>query len=365
MAALEVFERKRMNVTHPWQLVAPKFKCYYVYSNLLKAVRSLYKADLVLVVGWDSLIYLLLSLLMSPFKRMVLWTDTPDPVPRGIVHALTRGLIIKYVSFRYDELWGTGEPGCVALKLLGVSRSKIISCPFYLDPDYVKNEPERSRALRMANGGEGSLISICVGQLKESKGVAVAIEALVRAPKIVKLWIVGDGPERESLELLVRQFGLGDRVIFMGWLQPEEVALAINAADVLVHPALADPFPTVVLDAMVRGKPVIGTMESGSVRDRIIDGWNGYKIAANDAFALADRLAQFSNDSKIREEMGANSLAMAEFYSVSYGLEKISNIINRKPNIPWFKEEEMIKQKYKSFVSMRSPIIDSKYDLGN
>ena len=64
------------------------------------------------------------------------------------------------------------------------------------------------------------------------------------------LFIAGEGPNRKDLEELVEGLGLGKHVTFLGWLEPDQMEALYIATDVLVHPALWDPFPLVVLEAM-------------------------------------------------------------------------------------------------------------------
>jgi glycosyltransferase involved in cell wall biosynthesis len=347
---LDVFEWKRMRGTHPWRLGDPGFRCFYVWKNLHRAIASLWRADAVLIVGWDSLLYLLFSVLFCPWRRVVLWTDTPDPVPRGIVHAVLRGLVLKYVSARFSEVWGTGQPGCEALRQMRIPEDKIVSCPFFLDPADRPGAEGPEGGVKFPPRVPGDMVGIYVGQLKASKGCNVAIKALTRVPDHVKLWIVGDGPERTVLEAQVKAARLEHRVTFFGWLQPSEVAQAMNLADLMIHPALVDPFPTVVLDVMNRGKAIIGTVTSGSVSDRVIDGWNGYKLAPNDAMAIADRLLSLGSDPEKVQRLGRNARLMAQAFPVAYGIEKISRVLRDERNTPWAEEKRALRIRYWNMV---------------
>jgi len=176
---------------------------------------------------------------------------------------------------------------------------------------------------RLDHGAETKIAILCAGQLIPSKRYDDAIRAMSLSTSDTVLWIAGDGPQMKHLAELTRSLKLDERVKFLGWLQPEEIALAMDACDIFLHPAELDPFPTVVLDAMSRGKPVIGNLTSGSIADRVRDGWNGYIVPLGDSAAIADRINQFAIDRKQIAEFGSKARATALAHPVLDGVAMI------------------------------------------
>jgi glycosyltransferase involved in cell wall biosynthesis len=141
---------------------------------------------------------------------------------------------------------------------------------------------------------EGPLLF--VGRLVPKKGVSVLIDALHalraqgREPEAV---IVGDGPLAPAL----RQQAAGlTRLRFLGWQNPDAVAALLRQAALLVVPSIratggdAEGLPSVALEAMAAGLPVLASDQAG-LEGVVIPGETGARVAAGDAAALAAAIA--------------------------------------------------------------------------
>lgn len=97
---------------------------------------------------------------------------------------------------------------------------------------------------------------------------------------------------------------LRPRICVGGWLSGEELRAAYQMADVVAVPSnYVDPFPTVNLEAMAMGKPVVATRFGGSA-EIVVDGETGFIVDPFDRAAFADRLRRLLNDEGLRREMG-------------------------------------------------------------
>ncbi len=114
---------------------------------------------------------------------------------------------------------------------------------------------------------------------------------------------LGDHPSYEKeLCHLSEELGIAERVIFMGWR--DDVAELYAAMDLLVHPALHEPFGRALVEAMGSGVPVVAYDSAGPseiVRDRI----TGYLAPAGDWEALASKAIEILKDDELRAELGA------------------------------------------------------------
>jgi glycosyltransferase involved in cell wall biosynthesis len=88
--------------------------------------------------------------------------------------------------------------------------------------------------------------------------------------------LVGDGPERSSLEAEATQLGLDGRVVFAGWQDEPEAYL--GSFDVFVLSSRVEGFPLSVLEAMGAGLPVVATTV-GSVDELVLDGETGFSAS--------------------------------------------------------------------------------------
>jgi len=89
------------------------------------------------------------------------------------------------------------------------------------------------------------------------------------------------------------------------------VAQYYQAADVYVHPAKADTFPTSVIEAESCGLPVVASAVCG-IPEQIIDGETGYLVPCGDAEMMAERILQLKEDVMLRDIMGENAAKLAK-----------------------------------------------------
>jgi len=102
-----------------------------------------------------------------------------------------------------------------------------------------------------------------VGSLLRGKGVDVAIDALAHLPEDVTLSVVGDGPSRRSLEAQAARVA-PNRVAFHGWVPPSELTRVYDGVSVVLVPARwPEPFGMTGIEAMRRGRPVVGARHGG------------------------------------------------------------------------------------------------------
>ena len=130
----------------------------------------------------------------------------------------------------------------------------------------------------------------CFGRLSPEKGVDVLLRALPLLLQLVpgtRLWLVGDGPSRPSLEGLALELGLGHAVHFAGAV--EDPAPAWRAADAAALPSHTEGLPLALLEAMASGIPVVATAVGGT--PEVLDGGAGTLVQPGNAEALARALA--------------------------------------------------------------------------
>ncbi len=120
----------------------------------------------------------------------------------------------------------------------------------------------------------------------------------------VRLEVVGDGNARRGFEDLVRYKGIESFVRFSASAALLELAEAYRRNAVLAIPSTFDNFPTVALEAMACGLPVVAS-EVGALPDLVEDGKRGYLVEPGNAGQLADRLADVISDPAHGHRMGA------------------------------------------------------------
>jgi glycosyltransferase involved in cell wall biosynthesis len=136
-----------------------------------------------------------------------------------------------------------------------------------------------------ADGG-----AITVARLVPQKRVHLAIEAIGALRELghsMGLTIVGDGPERGSLEALAERLGVADLVLFAGAVAPAEIPAALARAEVMLLPAQGEGFGLAAAEALMVGVPVIGCWDGGGLLDVIPERGPG-RLVLPSAEAIAD-----------------------------------------------------------------------------
>ena len=180
----------------------------------------------------------------------------------------------------------------------GLPAEKILVKPNFVNPD----PGERGQA------GEYALF---VGRLSREKGLSTLLHAWQQLPRHYALHIVGDGPEREALELLARQLGLSS-VQFRGRLPHEEAVMAVKSARFLVVPsAWYETFGMCIVEAFACGTPVICS-RLGAMQELVCDGRTGFHFNYWDPYDLAEKIEYAWSHPREMRAMGREARAEYE-----------------------------------------------------
>ncbi|OYD08036.1 glycosyltransferase family 4 protein [Paludifilum halophilum] len=124
----------------------------------------------------------------------------------------------------------------------------------------------REGARKKLGQSENGPSILYVGNLYPVKGVDYLLEAFARVVPYhddVTLHLVGDGPLRSELQKQAREKGIADQVRFVGRKPHEEIPWWINSSDIVVLSSLSEGMPSILLEAMGCGKPVVATDVGG------------------------------------------------------------------------------------------------------
>jgi len=156
---------------------------------------------------------------------------------------------------------------------------------------------------RMRAADEPTVL-VSVARLVEKKGVEYAIRAMARLVALnvdVQYRIVGDGPLLASLQQLTSELNLGDHVSFLGTRTSDEVAGELAQAHLFIAPSVTsqdgdmEGIPTVLMEAMASGLPVISTLHSG-IAELVDDGVSGKLVAERDVDGLAQAVRELATN---------------------------------------------------------------------
>ncbi len=160
----------------------------------------------------------------------------------------------------------------------------------------------------------GRPLILSVGRYIEKKGFSTLVDACARlGARDFECQIIGGGRLGESLRQQAAALGVSDRVHITGPKTEGEIKELLARTLVFALPCLVaddgamDNLPTVIMEAMAAGVPVIST-NLAAIPEMIIDGQTGYIVPERDPEALAARLAEMINDRAAARALGAGGL---------------------------------------------------------
>lgn len=192
--------------------------------------------------------------------------------------------------------------------------------PFEIMPNAVDTalfRPARDVAAVKARLGLPDRVVVHMGRLSYEKSVDQTLRAfklVVEKGEDATLVIMGDGPGKKDLESLAQTLGLESRIRFTGFLYGEKLIEHLQAADVFVTASKSENMPLAILEAMSAGLPIVAIRSLG-LAEIVEDGKNGYLLAPDDIFGIAEKTQNLLRDSDLRHSFSVSSRALSEKYS--------------------------------------------------
>ncbi|MBY0716422.1 MULTISPECIES: colanic acid biosynthesis glycosyltransferase WcaL [unclassified Escherichia] len=228
-------------------------------------------------------------------------------VIRGKIATIFHGIdissreVLNHYTPEYQQLFRRGDLmlpisdlWAGRLQKMGCPREKIAVSRMGVDMTRFSPRPVKAPAT--------PLEIISVARLTEKKGLHVAIEAcrqLKEQGMAFRYRILGIGPWERRLRTLIEQYQLEDVVDMPGFKPSHEVKEMLDDADVFLLPSVTgadgdmEGIPVALMEAMAVGIPVVSTLHSG-IPELVEADKSGWLVPENDARALAQRLATFS-----------------------------------------------------------------------
>lgn len=174
-----------------------------------------------------------------------------------------------------------------------------------------------------ASDSAGKII-LNVGRLVDFKDHRTLIQAFARLAPDFPEWtlrILGEGELRETLEHMVEDLGLGDRVQMPG--ATDRIGAEYSAAQIFAISSIYEGFGLATAEASSHGLPCIGFADCPGTNDIITDGENGVLVSTDDRVGnLAQGLRQMMTDGALRERMGRKGIENMMRYSLEKVLDR-------------------------------------------
>ena len=224
------------------------------------------------------------------------WTGVFRLLERMLAH-ITDALVAVSPEVR-DEL--------VALGVAPASKFRVIRLGIALDTRIPADDAARAETRRVMGIPDGRFVVGWIGRMTGVKRTDVLLRgfrALREDGVDAVLCMVGDGPDRESVEQLADELGIVRECLFTGY--QEDVGPFFAAFDVFVLPSGNEGTPVTAIEALAAGCPVVAT-RVGGVPDVVTDGEDGFLVSPAAVDELAGRLGELARDPDLRARMGAS-----------------------------------------------------------
>ena len=169
-----------------------------------------------------------------------------------------------------------------------------------------------------SNVKEKILVTICHlnKEIKRVQNIIKALASLKEWGEIFNLEIIGCGPYEADLRKLASDLNVVDQVVFMGAVPQEQLDNYLCPNKIFVLPSILEAFGIVFVEAMLRGLPVIGTIDCGAVRD--LQGM-GYPVSVAEVDNIEDLchciIRTRKEYSEIYNQLRGSHTALSDYYS--------------------------------------------------
>lgn len=209
---------------------------------------------------------------------------------------------VALTARRSQIAWATTEDTANCLRRVGARNIQVLS-------QLGLNEEELKILTSYATTDPTSVRFISIGRLLHWKGFHLGLQAFAQAnlPADAEFWIIGDGPELQSLQALAQKLNIANSVKFWHQLPRQETLKRLGECYALVHPSLHDSGGLVCLEAMAAGCPVI-CLDLGGPGIQVTPE-TGFKVPAQTPdqviWEMAQVMNQLAQNPDLRNRLGA------------------------------------------------------------
>lgn len=185
--------------------------------------------------------------------------------------------------------------------------------------------------LRQSFGITTGSVVLYLGRLSYEKSVDQVLRAFasVHAKRPdTTLLIVGDGPERKTLQELAESMQVRSKVIFTGFLHGTELAKALQSSDLYVSASKSENMPLSTLEAMAAGLPIVAVGSLG-MNEILKDGVHACVLPPDHPDSMAEKIGELLDDPKMLQSFSQASRARALAYSPEIATGRILELYER------------------------------------
>jgi len=292
------------------------------FSKMMRTIRP----DVIVTLGWWGVEHLAGLYWGTTNKVPVIVAS--DSAHYNFPRTRLREAIKRKILSLFSVGWAAGSAAAEYLIELGMERDRVLVGPVdSIDVGHFKSGAARTRTRAAEVRAQLNLpleYFLSVSRLASEKNIPTILKAYKlykdEFPKDAwKLVIVGSGPLESNIRQVIQDWGLERDVCLPGQVDFEALPAYYALGGALIHASMKDTWAVVVNEAMAAGLPVIVSAQSGSAKELVAEGCNGFIFDARDPVALAKRLAEIAYGRPDRRLMGyAGQQRIANWAPESY-----------------------------------------------
>ncbi len=194
-------------------------------------------------------------------------------------------------------------------------------------------DKERQKVFKEEHGiNENTKVFLLLGRVAQEKSMDYSIRGfakfLEKHPEMdTKMLVVGDGPQRQELELLTHELHISDKVDFIGKVPALEVPFYYHLADIYTSASITETQGLTFMEAMASGAIVLARFDT-NLADTITDGQTGFFFTDEESFVeKAERIFALSNEG--RKAIIDRAYQTVDKYSIDKFYDNIMEVYNR------------------------------------
>jgi glycosyltransferase involved in cell wall biosynthesis len=164
-----------------------------------------------------------------------------------------------------------------------------------------------------------------VARLRKEKGIKYLIQAasnvLNQFPKTYFL-IVGDGPLRNELEILGKQLGIQNKIIFAGFC--DDIPLILSIIDIFAAPSVTEGLGLGILEAMAMSKPIVAS-NVGGIKEILKDNKTGLLVTSEDSKILSEKIIHLLKNENEATMLGERAREASKNYDIKLCITKLED----------------------------------------
>ncbi len=256
-------------------------------------------------------------------KKLVLTSDATSQ--QGI--AGSNGVMLKFkpLAFRIlynliaDALFVPSNASLHFFKSMGIKASNIVLTPYTVNEGILHSSYDQANVKHLHSlyqlPDQSTIILFC-GKFISRKRPQDVLEAFAKIKNSsTYAMMIGDGPMRQDLAILVQQLNIQDKALFPGLIDYTDLPGYYKLADVLIVPSEHEPYGLTVNEAMICGLPVIASNAVGAAFDLIEEGITGFTYPVGDIAELTKKINTILDNQTLKDSISSNAKLKMQHWS--------------------------------------------------